>query len=239
MKFRSILLAEARGSMAGATFSRNGNSAYVRARATPVNPRTSAQTVNRDALNSISTAWRALTQPERQSWIALAKTVPYTNSLGESAFYSGFQLFMKCNLTIRAIGGDFITNAPATPPVFGPVSLGTLIAEQDGTTFSDFSLNAFYTSQPADVTQLIQIDATGAMSAGKLFVAKSQYRSLTQIPLNNPTAVVPLGPVWAGVFGVPTASLVGSRINVRARIVSITTGFTSPWLELTAIVTEA
>lgn len=239
MKFRSILLAEARGSMAGATFSRNGNSAYVRARATPVNPRTPAQTVNRDALNSIATAWRSLTQPQRQTWIDLAKTVPYTNSLGESAFYSGFQLFMKCNLTIRAVGGDFIENAPATPPTFGAVSLTSLVSEQDASTFSDFSLNAFYTSQPADTTQIVQVDATGAMSAGKAFVANSQYRFLTQIPLNNPTGVVPLSGAWTDVYGTPTGSLIGSRINVRARIVSRTTGFTSPWVELTAIVTEA
>lgn len=239
MKFRSILLAEARGSMAGATFSRNGNSAYVRARATPVNPRSSAQTVTRDALNSISTAWRSLTQSARQSWIDLAKTVPYTNSLGESAFYSGFQLFMKCNLTIRAIGGNFVAIAPATPPTFGAVSLNGLIAEQDGATFSDFSLNSFYNTSAANPDQLISIEATGAMSAGKAFIAKSQYRFLTQIPVSQPTGIVELSAPWEGVFGTPEASLIGSRIGMRARIVSISTGFTSPWVEFTAVVSEA
>lgn len=239
MKFRSILLAEARGSMAGATFSRNGNSAYVRARATPVNPRSSAQTVTRDALNSISTAWRSLTQSARQSWIDLAKTVPYTNSLGESAFYSGFQLFMKCNLTVRAIGGNFVAIAPATPPTFGAVSLNGLIAEQDGATFSDFSLNSFYNTSASNPDQLISIEATGAMSAGKAFIAKSQYRFLTQIPVSQPTGIVELSAPWEGVFGTPEASLIGSRIAMRARIISISTGFTSPWVEFTAIVSEA
>ena len=239
MKFRSILLAEARGSMAGATFSRNGNSAYVRARATPVNPRTPSQTVSRDSLNAISTAWRALTQAERTSWIDLAKTVPYVNSLGESAFYSGFQLFMKNNLTLRGISGIQINSAPATPPTFPGMQLSGLEIEQDGVLFEQLSLLINNVEQPADASMVLSLEATGAMSAGKAFVAKSQYRFLRTYALSTPDDVIQFGPNWMAVFGTPTASIVGSRINVRARYVSITTGFTSPYVEFTAIVSEA
>ena len=239
MKFRSILLAEARGSMAGATFSRNGNSAYVRARATPVNPRTPAQTVSRDSLNAVSTAWRALSQVIRTGWIDLAKTVPYVNSLGETAFYSGFQLFMKCNLTLRGIGAPTVDTAPAVLPTFGAISLSGLVAEQDASTFGDFSLNAQYVAQVANPTQLLVFEGTYPMSAGKAFVAKNAYRFFGTRAVNTPTGIFTMTDQFNAVYGLPATSFIGSRINVRARLVDITSGFASPYLELTAIVQEA
>lgn len=239
MKFRSILLAEARGSIAGATFSRNGNSAYVRARATPVNPRTPDQTRSRDNLNAIATAWRDLTQTERTSWIDLARTVPYVNNLGESSFYSGFQMFMKCNLTVMVFGNGMIRQAPASAPTFPAVELSSLVAEQDSVTFGDFSLNAQYVTKPVDSTQVVVIDATYAMSGGKSFVAKNQYRMITMIPVSQPSGLQPLTNPWNAVYGLPSVSLIGTRINVRARIVSLTTGFASPYVELSTLVQEA
>ena len=239
MKFRSILLAEARGSMAGATFSRNGNSAYVRARATPVNPRTPAQTVSRDSLNSVSTSWRALSQVQRTGWIDLAKTVPYVNSLGETAFYSGFQLFMKCNLTLRGIGAPVVSGAPAVLPTFGAIDLSALVAEQDGSTFGDFSLNAQYVEQPANPRQVLVYEGTFPMSAGKAFVAKNAYRLFGTRAVNTPSGIFPMTDQFNAVFGIPTTSFVGARINVRARLVDIDSGFASPYIELTAIVQEA
>lgn len=238
MKFRSILLAEARGSMAGATFSRNGNSAYVRARATPVNPRTPGQTVSRDRLNSISTNWRSLTATERASWIALAKTVPYVNSLGESAFYSGFQLFMKNNLILSAVGSPAVRLAPATAPTFPGVDMSALFGEQDAITPGLFTLsvNSGNASLPAGM--VMAMETTYAMSAGKSFIAKSQYRpaGLLTLSATNP---LDLTPNFTGVFGLPTVSFIGSKIASRFRIVDTTTGFVSPWLELQTIVAEA
>lgn len=239
MKFRSILLAEARGSMAGATFSRNGNSAYVRARATPVNPRSPAQTVSRDNLNTISSSWRSLVQPQRQRWIDLAKTVPYVNSLGESSFYSGFQLFMKCNLTLLAIGAPFVADAPASPPVFPGMGLSALFSEQDAVDFGLFSLNAQYAALPSDPTMIVVIEATNVLSAGKAFVAKSAYRQIRTIAVSTPSGLLDLSQYWTTVFGTPATSYIGSRINVRARFVSFATGFASPYLELTTLVNEA
>lgn len=239
MKFRSILLAEARGSMAGATFSRNGNSAYVRARATPVNPRSPSQTQSRESLNNVSSAWRSLTQPQRQRWVDLAKTVPYTNSLGESSFYSGFQLFMKCNLTVVGTGGSFIADAPASPPVFQALLLSAFLSEQDAVDPNLFSMNANYGAQPTDPTMVVTIEATNVMSAGKAFVAKNAYRTIRQIAPSTPSGLLDLSQYWTSIFGTPETSFIGSRVNMRARYISITTGFASPWLEFTTIIQEA
>lgn len=239
MKFRSILLAEARGSVAGATFSRNGNSAYVRARATPVNPRSSSQTVSRDRLNAVSTAWRSLTQGERNTWIALAPTIPYVNSLGETSTYSGFQLFMKCNLTVLNLGNPIIGSAPAGAPTFPAVGIAGLLAEQDSVTFGDFSLATSYLGNPSASGMQLQFEATYPMSAGKKFIAKSSYK-----PLGAVDAVAPQNPwilttPYEAAFGIPNVSFIGSRIGMRFRFVDLASGLTSPWLELSVIVTEA
>lgn len=225
--------------MAGATFSRNGNAAYVRARATPVNPRTSSQTISRDRLNAVATAWRALTQPQRNSWIALAPSVPYVNSLGDTAHYSGFQLFMKCNLVIQALGNPFITNAPSAAPTFPAMPFLGIQAEQDSATFSDFTLAALY-GGAADATGMTLVyESTGAYSAGKRYIPKSDYRKILStdpIPAGAPQI---LTTQWEGRYGTPAASLIGTSISVRARFVDLASGFVSPWVEQTTIVTEA
>lgn len=224
--------------MAGATFSRNGNSAYVRARATPVNPRSTGQTQSRDALNGISTLWRSLLATERASWVALAKTVPYVNSLGESSFYSGFQLFMKCNLTLANQGSPIVRIAPATAPTFPTVDMFRMFAEQDSVTFGDFSLNVQSGNATLPTGMVMVMETTYAFSAGKSFIAKSQYRPAGIVTL---TAINPVNilPNYLGVFGIPSTSFIGSKIGVRFRIVDVNTGFTSTWVELSVIVEEA
>jgi hypothetical protein len=238
MKFRSILLAEARGSMAGATFSRNGNSAYVRARATPVNPRSSAQTVARDSLNTIATLWRSLLASERKSWVDLAKVVPYVNSLGESSFYSGFQFFMKNNLILNALGAPLARMAPATAPTFPSVGMSGLFAEQDTVTFGDFTLNATSANGSLPAEMVLQMDTTFGFSAGKSFVAPSQYRPAGIVTL-SPTNPINLSGNFTSVFGTPSVSLIGTKIACRFRIVDASSGFVTPWLELAVIVAEA
>jgi len=239
MKFRSILLAEARGSMAGATFSRNGNSAYVRARATPVNPRSPSQTVSRDNLNAVSTAWRSLTQAERNTWIALAPSVPYVNSLGESATYSGFQLFMKCNLTLLGVGQPFTRSAPAGAPTFPSVSVVFAGMEQDGIDFGLFNILFGFTATPGFGDISLVAEATYAFSGGKKFVPKSAYKQIAVV--DGATTIAPwnLTAPWEGVFGIPSVSLINSNIAFRFRFVNIVSGFASPWVEFNQRVSEA
>lgn len=239
MKFRSILLAEARGSMAGATFSRNGNSAYVRARATPVNPRSDSQTANRSLLNTISSRWRALSQENRTAWIALAQTVPYVNSIGDTSFYSGFQLYMKCNLIANPVLGQFIDTPPISAPTFPAFIQTGLQSEQDAAIFSDFSISLGTDLTGSGAGMVAEFQATGAISAGKKFIAMSQYRRI--LLLDPVVGALPqaLGTPWTVVYGIPSQSLLGARIGVRFRLIDKVSGFASPWTEISAIVTEA
>jgi len=237
-RFKSIL-GEIRGSIAGTTFSRNGNSAYARNKAIPVNPRSPGQTLSRANLAFVSALWRTLTQAQQDAWKSLSLTVPYTNSVGDSSFYSGFQLFMKLNQTLKQAGQAPILNAPGGAPTFPALAYQPAYAEQDGATPADFSLGHGYTLTGSGTGFTLQTQATTAVSGGRNFVNPAEYRAVTsQTPIvtTNPAIITTN---WEAVFGVPTASLIGSAIFVRVRMVDLASGFASPWVESKAIVTEA
>lgn len=238
MKFKSLILSEARGSMGGATFSRNGNAAYARAKAIPVNPRSASQLINRAVLTAITSNWRLLSSPQREAWKALALTVPYQNSVGDTAYYSGFQLYMKLNLVFFQQNGAPLNNAPASAPTFPAYIIGAGTAEQDAITFSDFSLNVG-TALVGDATGMYaEFQATSALSNGKDFIPDNLYR---QIFLQTPpvSGSVILTYSYEARYGTPASSLIGSAIFVRVRLVETASGFTSPWVVRKLVVAEA
>lgn len=50
-----------------------------------------------------SQKWGGLTDEDRRDWIDAAPLFPYTNRLGEVKTYTGFQYFMKINMTLESI----------------------------------------------------------------------------------------------------------------------------------------
>jgi hypothetical protein len=134
---------DARGSIAGNTFSRNANGAYARARTAPTNPQTTPQGDVRDLLSLNAQTWRELTDAQRDAWIAAATTIQgqYTNKLGIVQQYTGQQLYMKVNQlhaawTLGGGGGgtDTDTNPPPLTPSPPSVSFGSasLTSDADG-----------------------------------------------------------------------------------------------------------
>lgn len=227
-KFNSTVYSEIRGSVNGLTYSRNGNSAYVRSKATPVNPRSDAQTVARESLGYIASQWRALTDAQRNAWNALATTVPYTNSLGNVSYYSGFQLFVKNNANVFGAGqgaGTLITDAVAAP------SFPSLVLNSLASDASAGSLELVKTLTPSPATGFnIVYEATGAFSAGRKFVAKNQYSFIDGVG-DPDTGSTALGTAYVAKFGAITDKA-GMKISVRARFVDFTSGFASPYVEI-------
>lgn len=227
-KFNSTVYSEIRGSVNGLTYSRNGNSAYVRSKATPVNPRTDAQTTARESLGYIASQWRALTEGQRNAWNALATTVPYTNSLGNVSYYSGFQLFVRNNANVFGAGqgtGTLITDAVASP-AFPNLTLGTLAIDASS---GSVDLAKTLTPSPATGFNLV-IEATAPFSAGRKFVAKNQY-SFVEGEGDPETGTSNLGASYVAKFGAITDKA-GMKVSVRARFVDFVSGFASPYVEI-------
>lgn len=110
MKFTSPVYSAASGSVAGVTYSRNKGGMYTRSRAIPSNPNSASQLTVRDNLTVSSQAWSGLTQAQRDEWNALAPTVAWTNTLGQSIQLSGINLFNQVN-SLRLLAGMAVLEA--------------------------------------------------------------------------------------------------------------------------------
>ncbi len=93
-------ITEMRGSIAGNVYSRNRYGAYVRARTVPVNPNTARQQAVKAAVATLTDRWaNILTAVQRTAWNLYASSVGMQNKLGETIFLSGFNHYIRSNVT--------------------------------------------------------------------------------------------------------------------------------------------
>lgn len=108
-------IVDARGSIAGTTFSRNKSGAYIRARVKPVNPKSFRQEFIRTVVSLLAEWWHTnLTAVERGLWETYAAAVAMKNGLGEVIHLSGFNHFIRTNCPQRMLGEAIIEAAPTT-----------------------------------------------------------------------------------------------------------------------------
>jgi len=99
----SALVTDVKGSIGGNVFQSNMNGSFVRKKSKPVNKNTSGQRYWRLSMAVYSQKWGNLSESFRQMWIDDAPLHPYVNRLGITSRYSGFQWFMKINMTLESI----------------------------------------------------------------------------------------------------------------------------------------
>lgn len=124
MKFKSAMVTQASGSVGGMTGAHNAFGMYFRGRGIPVNPRTTRQTVVRNALAVLASRWTSvLTSTQRAIWEAYAGNVSVTTTLGDQAFVSGLSWYIGTNtlrtqlgLPIADSGPTIYTRATLTTP---------------------------------------------------------------------------------------------------------------------------
>lgn len=126
--FKSSVLAQSSGSLAGTVFSHNRGGQYIRNRSTPTNPATSQQTAVRNALATLSNAWvNLLTAQQRTDWDVYAANVPLTNRVGELINVGGLGMYQRGNVPRLQAG---LTRVDAAPVVFGlPVLSGVSVPQ--------------------------------------------------------------------------------------------------------------
>ena len=101
IKFSSVV-SDARGRIGGTVFSRGQNGSYIRTFSMPKKSNSVISLIKRQYLAHYSAKWRELTKADRKAWIQAAIYNPYINRVGETSYYSGFQLYMKVNLDLEA-----------------------------------------------------------------------------------------------------------------------------------------
>jgi len=113
------------GSIGGNTFSRNRYGRYVRAKTVPVNPKSTGQQEVRAALAFLTDRWsQTLTGVQRAAWNLYGTNVAMTNALSETVYLSGFNHYIRSNISYkRQFGatidaGPVIFELPAHDPTF-------------------------------------------------------------------------------------------------------------------------
>lgn len=114
MIFKSPIISQGSGSIAGLTLSRNRGGMYFRGRAIPVNPATALQVAVRNILAQLSILWQdTLTAAQRIAWETYADNVPLKNRLGENIFVTGLNMYIRSNVPRLQAASTRIDAAPA------------------------------------------------------------------------------------------------------------------------------
>jgi hypothetical protein len=208
------LMVDGRGKIGGQVASKNRNGAYMRTKVSPVNRKTSAQTLVRSRLAGFSQGWAGLTQAQREAWNAAVTNFQKSNIFGDLVKPTGFNLYQRLNNNIAIGGGTAIT----TPPLLTSV-----------TAFTSLSANAAAGTPAVTLTyapaipaaEYVKVFATAGQSAGKSFV-KSEFRLIGTLVTANASPFALLSLYTAKFGSVPSA---GKQIFFRCVFVNKTGGF--------------
>jgi hypothetical protein len=209
-KFVSQVYSEIRGSVNGVTYARNRYGLYARSKASPVQPRTPAQTARRAQLTVLSQRWRTLDEAIRAEWRNFADEIRRSDTLGQQYRLSGLQAYLQFNLWRALMGLTPQDNPPPTLAAPTPVSITgvTLV------TGPPAELNLAFS--PTPYSGALAVWATAPFSRGINFVAPSRYRIIT---VRRPatfggtlTSPINILADYVAKFNIPSGELAGKRV---------------------------
>lgn len=118
-KWSMVGLTDGRGKLRGQVATKTLGGPTIRTLAIPTNRKTVKQMAQRNRIGTNAQAWGALTEAERQTWIAAAPFYPKVKN-GDVMTMRGNTLFTELNSNLMWAGQSTITEAPlpAEMPVF-------------------------------------------------------------------------------------------------------------------------
>jgi hypothetical protein len=178
---------------------RNGQ--VVRTLAIPTNPRTSDQTVQRQAFLLASKYWDQITENQRIAWRNAAADKQTKARLGMSGPMTGNQMFVQVNCNLQLIGAAMLAAVPA-PATFTAVPVTALVITN---TTGTIALRLTTTDAPADGAML---RASKPVLPGVKATPGLNLLGVLDSPVNNAIIITTL---YTAQFGVPP---VGKRVFV-------------------------
>jgi hypothetical protein len=160
----------------GLTVSMPGRYGQVsRALVVPTNPRTTKQRGVRAVFASVAENWRAISEAQRQAWIAAAKGIQSKTRLGQSGPLTGSQLFLKVNALRLDLDFEVVEDPPVKPS-FEANPVGSFTITNTGGVIS------LKLAQPTDFfgTQTGFVKAAAPRSAGREVC--NDFRLLGAVP---------------------------------------------------------
>jgi hypothetical protein len=210
------LISEARGKMNGTVFSRNTYGGYMRAKVSPIQPRTPAQQAVRQSMASIASSWRNLTDDQRAAWNALAQQVTRINVFGDNLPLTGFNLYGRLNRTLDQVGASRLTDAPQLVVPDAP-TIDSITA-----TASPLSISIEFSPDPVPADHALIVRASTDLSAG-ISYAKGKIRQV-QVVAAAGTSPVDIATAWQAKYG---GAVAGNKVFIEILLVNTQTGFSS------------
>lgn len=192
------------GSEAALTYSRNRFGQYVRTRATPVNPNSTAQGQARARMSQNASSWRGLTALQRAGWTSLGGQMTRTDALGQAYTLTGFQAYCSVNNLNLAAGNAVVSAAPA---LLTPDALDTVTPTATAATFS-----VAFTPTPPAAGQRVFVYASPQRSAGRSFEGDLRLVHVSAAAAASPANIFS---AYQTRFGVP---VVGNKVFVTAHL---------------------
>lgn len=138
------IISGARGKVGGIVFSANRSGPYIKQWSRSSNPRTPAQSTVRNRLGGFSSAWKDLTQAQRDDWDDYADDAAQelTNPLGETYFISGQAWFVRINSHLEEAGAASRDDPPTLTRPLAPIISGIAMRSTSGGNTSQVQLDA-------------------------------------------------------------------------------------------------
>lgn len=130
MKTGSIILPGS-GKLGGMVWSHNKGGPYIRTRAIPTNPNSARQQLVRAFLATMSVAWEALTDAQRNAWNTWASENPLQNPIGGSYMRTGHQAYTGLNARLMDAALPVVDDPPTHGAPLAVTSLTVTYVDGD------------------------------------------------------------------------------------------------------------
>jgi len=211
MKYKSPLISQGSGGVAGCVFSHNRFGAYIRNRTVPTNPLGAEQVRVRQILAGLATGWlNDLTSTQREAWTVYGNNVPKIDALGQTFFSTGLNWYIAVNQPRLNFNKPRIDDAPTifTHAELNPVVITGNAGDQEvSVTFNNTD------SWAGAVGGFLYLYIAPPQNQS-IFFHKSPFRGWATI---NGAVVPPTSPaVVAATKASPYTLASGSKLFVRA-----------------------
>lgn len=127
LQFGAIVTA-ARGSIGGTTFSKGGPVQVAKNKGRPGRPMLASQQYSKQQMAKFATMWRDLNSSDRDDWATYAASASFTNSLGQTYYLTGFQMYVRNSLALAQRG---TVQTASVPTAMGKSTLPDLTFDYD------------------------------------------------------------------------------------------------------------
>lgn len=109
------LITQISGKIGGQTLGTSASGSYIKNSGTPRKTITLLQRQKMAEMATTAQKWRTLTPSQRNVFVSASSSYPYLNRVGETKYYTGYQIFCKLS---RNFANALGTGIPAPLPVF-------------------------------------------------------------------------------------------------------------------------